>query len=136
MDWIGIGILAASLGGIAAIMALYWWLGQREIDKARQWPQTEATVEFAAIEPYTRKSKLPTFGFSYRIAGDYYSGRFSLLPDKSGPCESLLPRVVGRKLQIHYDPARPETWFIPDERIEECKVGQKIGPHFAPLYPK
>jgi hypothetical protein len=39
----------------------------------------------------------------------------------------FLPEWPAEKLRVHYDPNRPETWFLPDEFIEGCKVEQKIG---------
>jgi len=44
--------------------------------------------------------------------------------------------MVGHRLRVHYDPRRPKIWFIPDERIEGCKVEQKMGPHVMALYPR
>ena len=79
--------------------------------------------------------ELPTFGFSYGVAGQYYSGRFSLMP-YDDPRESLLVRMAGRKLLVHYDPEHPEIWFISDAIIEGCKVQQKMGPRLVALYPK
>jgi len=125
-------------GGVPAIIALWWWKRQREVVKARQWPQTEGTIESGAIEILAYADawiELPTFGFSYKVAGEYYFGRFSLMPYRE-PREFLLVRMAGRRLRIHYDPARQEIWFIPDELIEECKVQKKMGPHFVGLYPK
>ena len=141
MDHDGIVLLAAVFAftfGVAAIFAIWWWRKKREVDEARQWPQTEATVESAALETTTetRRSVLPTFGFSYEVAGERYSGRFSLLRPKTVPCESLLLHMVGHKVQVHYDPQRPKIWFIPDELIEGCKVEQKMGPHVVALYPR
>ena len=79
---------------------------------------------------------LPVFAFSYVVKGEYYSGRFALMPYTNDPGPSLFGRMIGRKLEIAYDARNPEAWFIPDELIEGCKVQQKLGPHFAVLYPK
>jgi hypothetical protein len=141
VDSTGIAILAGIFAltfGVAGIFALWWWRKKREVDQARQWPQTEATVETAALEPVAqgRYTALPTFSFSYKVAGEIYSGRFSLARPGTVPRESLLTHMVGHKLQVHYDPQRPKVWFIPDELIEGCKVEQKMGPHVVGLYPR
>jgi hypothetical protein len=139
VDWTALAISSAAVGVPVAIFGLWWWKKQREIDGARQWPQTEATIESATIETYAGSRsgtvELPTFGFSYGVAGQYYSGRFSLMP-YDDPRESLLVRMAGRKLLVHYDPEHPEIWFISDAIIEGCKVQQKMGPRLVALYPK
>jgi hypothetical protein len=40
-----------------------------------------------------------------------------------------MARMIGRKLQVRYDPARPDVWFIPDALIGGCKIEQKLAPH-------
>jgi hypothetical protein len=141
VDSTGVAILAGTFVftcAVAAVFALWWWRKKREVDEARRWPQKEATVETAALEPATegRYGRFPTFGFSYEVAGESYSGRFSLVRPRTVPRESLLRQLVGHKLHVHYDPQRPEVWFIPDELIEGCKVEQKMGPHLIALYPR
>jgi hypothetical protein len=125
---------------VIGALAIFAWLAWRRREKAGaalQWPQTEATVVSAAIETVghtdvnVNYNELPTFRFSYRVEGEYYAGRFSLLPPETESNESLLLRMVGRKLQIHYDPERPEVWFVHDERIEGCQVEQVLKSQVA-----
>jgi Protein of unknown function (DUF3592) len=124
--------------GALAIFAFLSWRKRVAAEEALQWPQTEATVESGAIETVGSTGHntvaLPTFRFSYKVAGEYYAGRFSLRPVESDPPESLLLRMVHRKLQVHYDPGRPEVWFLHDKMIEGCKVEQKMNPEvgYAP----
>jgi len=47
----------------------------------------------------------------------------------------LIDRMIGRKLVLCYDPARPDRWLIPDEMIDGYKVEQKMGPHLVGYYP-
>jgi hypothetical protein len=104
-----------------------------------QGSQTQATVETAAIEAYSAGSAgqvlLPTFGFSYKVDGDFYSGRFSLLPHRAKLPDDFLRRMVGFRLQVHYDPQHPDAWFIHDEVIEWYRVEQKMGAHLGNFYP-
>jgi len=116
---------------------------RQTLGQTREWPATEATIESGALEPTheTNKLVLPTFAFSYQVSGEYYSGRFSLLPNErfSGQTlfDSLMGQMIGRKLLIRYDPQRPQQWFIPDEFIEGCKVEQKVGVHVVhDFYPR
>ena len=66
---------------------------------------------------------VPVFAFSYEFSGNYYSGRFALSHSSTDPDE-LIRQMIGRKLQIRYNPSAPETWFIPDEQIAGGKVEQ------------
>jgi hypothetical protein len=139
MDRIGVEILFAVLALIVALAAtmLWWWRKQeRIVETAREWPVTEAIVQSGSLESATEgRVVLPAFAFAYHVGEEYYSGRFSLASYSRDP-ETIIQQMVGRKLQIHYDPSRPEIWFIADERIEGCKVEQKIGPHVIAHYPR
>jgi hypothetical protein len=115
---------------VGALIVQFIWRRDRAA-KTKQWPTGEATIESGAVEVVasTRygKVELPVFAFSYRVGAGYYSGHFALLPYITGPGESLIGRMVGRKVQVRYDPGNAAVWFIPDELIEGCKVEQKIS---------
>ena len=141
MDQTGITIVIAMLAAIGAGAA--WWMWQlNRVKVAHGWPRTEATIESAAPEVVGSNFnglpvKLFAFAFSYKVGGEYYSGRFALMPYIADPpAGDLCERMVGRKLAVAYDPKRPEAWFVPDELIEGCKVQQKTGPHLMGWYPK
>jgi hypothetical protein len=140
-----VGVLVVA--GAAIFVAIATWVVLRHrLSKLAQvatgWPTTEATVGSGTLESTRedRKIVLPTFAFSYQISGEYYSGRFCLIPNSLFPgsafIESLVKGMIGRKLLLRYDPQHPQVWFIPDEHIDGCKVGQKIGSHVLSLYPK
>ena len=140
MDWGAIAATGGLIAGFAVVLiAPWWWLNNRGVSKARAWPQAEATIETAAMCAFSAgragKVMLPTFAFSYKIDSDFYSGRFSLMPHGAEVPDEFLQRQIGRKLQIHYNPHRPEQWFIHDETIEGYKVQQKIGVHITNFYP-
>jgi hypothetical protein len=87
---------------------------------------TDATVESASIETVGYEEgrgslELPTFRFSYQVAGEYYAGRFSLRPPINDE-RSLLLHMIRRKVRIHYNPENPKAWILHDEMIEGCKV--------------
>lgn len=139
MDQTGVYI---SLGLVSVVMVVVivfaweWRRHRRSVEDAGTWPITEATIESGALER-TRDTRavLPTFAFSYQIAGEYFSGRFGLIPAGTDSA-TLIDSMIGKKLQLRYNPRRPTAWFIADERIEGCKVEQKLGPHIVGLYPK
>ena len=138
MDW---DDLEASLAFIVLTVIVVLWLVRRiRARSARHWPTAEGTVESGAREVVASSRygniELPVFAFSYQVAGEYYSGRFALQPYITDPGDSVISRMIGRKLQIHYDPAGPSTWFIPDELIEGCRVEQKLDPHLVSYPPR
>ena len=122
------------------MLLLVWWRWQLgKVAKAKQWPKTEATIQTGAIEVVAsnrfNQVRLPAFAFSYQVRGGYYSGRFALMPYTVEYDESLIDRMIGRKLVLCYDPAHPDRWLIPDEMIDGYKVEQKMGPHLVGYYP-
>lgn len=146
--YMDVGLLSVAilaLGGLfVAIIAwlISWQRQRRRIEEAAQWPSVEARIESGALEvtDETNKLRLPTFAFSYEVAGDYYSGRFSLMP-KRFPTEADLELIIdgmrGRKIVLRYDPDHREVWCIPNEFIDGHKVEQKIGMHVVhSLYPR
>ena len=140
VDETGVQITLGLLGVVAIVVAVaigWWWWQRKRVEQAEGWLQAEATIESGGLEGTAQgRARLPTFAFSYQIAGKYYSGRFALLRYTADPDRALIDRMIGRKLQVRYDPRRPEVWFIPDKVIKGCKVEQKMGPHFIALYPK
>jgi hypothetical protein len=138
MDAIGIGIIAMLLSSIVLLFA--WWQWQaRRVDKAKQWPKAEATIQTGAVEVVAKTRfgaiRLPVFAFFYQVRGEYYSGRFALAPYTVEYDESLMDRMIGRKLVVCHHPKHPDRWLIPDEMIDGYKVEQKMGPHLRGLYP-
>lgn len=126
------------VAGSVAVAVTAWVVSlyrQRQLlEQAEQWLPVESRIESGALEGTHESGKilLPTFAFSYQVSGEYYSGRFSLMP-KAFPTteilESIIDQMSGRKLLVRYQPAHPEVWFIPDEFIDGLKVEQKIGSH-------
>ena len=139
MDAIGIGILLMVLS-IPTLLLVWWRWRLAKIEKAKQWPTTEATIQTGALEVVASTEfnaiKLPAFAFSYQVRGEYYSGRFALMPYTVEYDESLINRMIGRKLVVCYDPAHPERWLIPDKMIDGYRVEQKMGPHLLDFYPR
>jgi len=139
MDATGVGICLALVAIVAGLIG--WWIWQRkQVQATETWPATEATVESGGLEVVAASTRarveLPTFAFSYAVAGEYDSGRFSLMPSITDPPPNITSTLVGRKLPVRYNPAHPEIWYLPDELIEGCKVEQKMGPHLIGFYPQ
>ena len=133
--YIELGLLTIVMA-VVVVFAWEWKRQRRSVEEAGTWPITEATIESGALERTAEsRAVLPTFAFSYQISGAYYSGRFGLIPSDTDS-EELIDTMIGRKLQVRYNPLHPAVWFIADERIEGRKVEQKLGAHIVGLYPK
>jgi hypothetical protein len=109
--------------------------------RSRAWPKTWATIRSADIEVMELSEKtdivLPCFTFSYSVADQDYSGRFSLFTDGKEEGELMTKKMTGRRFEVKYDPKCPSIWYIPDKRMEGYEVEQKGSPHLTEsLYPK
>lgn len=126
-------LVAAGALSVAIIGWLISWYRQRDlVARVGRWVSVEATIESGALEATHESGRvvLPTFAFSYQVSENYYSGRFSLRANLSKQlAESMIDKMIGRKLLLRYNPDRPETWFIPEELIDGYKVEQKMGSH-------
>lgn len=140
---LGVIVVVGSALFIAVAAGVVSWRGQRKlVQEAREWPATEARIESGALERTHESGRviLPTFGFSYQVSGEYYSGKFSLLPKRAFSSEARealvgsMESMIGRKLLLRYNPRHPDAWFIPEERIDGCKVEQRIGSHMFNSY--
>jgi hypothetical protein len=126
------------LGFPILVIWFCWKLYQKH--KAKTWPATEATIQSGDLEVVNTARgmpiQLPAFAFTYLVNGERYSGRFALKPYISEPPAGFIDRMIGRKLQVLYNPAKPEQWYLPEDLLEGCKIEQKMGPHLVSLYPK
>lgn len=118
LEWI------AFFGVFVALLARIFWDANRE-KEAKSWPSTEATIESAEMGTvrYRKSSALyPCFAFSYVVGGEYYSGRFSLLGcnDRSA---ALIREMIDKKFTVQYDPAKPDSYAIPNCMVEGCAIG-------------
>jgi hypothetical protein len=136
MDATGFGILLA----IALPLAACWRWQSTRVRRANSWPTAEATIQSGANEVVSTDHGidiiLPVLAFTYYVAGECYSGRFSLRPYLAVPCEGLIERLTDTRLPVHYNPRRPAQWYISVEYIEGSKVEQNFGFHLTHYYPE
>jgi hypothetical protein len=129
-----VSVVAGAVTVAVTAWVISWYRQCKLLQQAEQWLPVEARIESGALEGTRESGKilLPTFTFSYQVSGEYYSGRFSLVP-KAFPTkeiiESIIDRMRGRNLLLRYQPDHPDVWFIPDEFIDGLKVQQNIGSH-------
>lgn len=122
------------IGIIVSYLGITIW--RRHVSKkAKTWPSVEGIIESGKLEQVagggrSPKVILPAFSFSYQVSGEYYSGRFALLPYITDPFvadPSFIEHMIGRRVQVNHNPIKPEVWFIADELIEGCKIEQKFS---------
>lgn len=138
-DLISRGVALLLLLGVPAyFIGRMIWRNKR-VETAQTWPATEATVQSGAMETVASSRagdvRIPCFAFSYVVNGEYYSGRFGLLPN-FGSGDAVLDRMKNRKFQVHYDPANPEIFYIAGEQMEGCDIEQRLSDRLVDMYPK
>jgi len=114
---------------VVTMVVGYWW-GSRRLDKIRQWPTTEATIEGGSFETMPRHRwewdplKAPVLGFSYKVGGEYFTGRIALMKFVDDEGAEIIRRMTGQKLEIYYDPENSTRWFI-DDKVDGCRIRQE-----------
>ena len=129
------------VGALALLVALAGYVLQVILlRRTRSWPKVWATILSADMEVMELDRKtdimLPCFKFSYVVAEQEYSGRFSLFTNGEEEGESVAKQTIERRFEIRYHPKRPSKWYIPDKKMAGYEVEQKMGPHIESLYPK
>jgi hypothetical protein len=108
------------------------------VSKTRLWPTVEATIRSGSLEIVRHLRfhdiQLPVFEFSYSVDQKAYVERFALSPHTE-PADSLIARLVGRKIPVQYDPQNPARYFIPGNTLEGCRIEQRIG-SLVRFYPR
>ncbi|MCI0348888.1 MAG: DUF3592 domain-containing protein [Acidobacteriales bacterium] len=115
--------------------ALLWPVVTRFIKKRRSksWPVTTARIEtFEARRDHVPRSFavriLCQVGYSFTVDGSYYSGNFALhaateavvVDDQAA--EDLGRVLIGRTLEVRYDPKRPDDSIPAEKEFEGRKI--------------
>lgn len=108
---------------IAVAAALVYRLGpsyllKRQTKDAADWPETEATIQFAGMELIERvghiREEVPFFAFSYAVKSEYYSGRFGLQVP-ADRATTLMREWINTTIVLQYNPNQPSVYRLPDE---------------------
>lgn len=105
--------------------------------KAASWPVTEGTIQSVGkvVVDAGRNSYSVDIGdFSYKVDDEYYSGRLTI--SRSFSTGDHLPRdLVNEKIQVHYDPRKPQRYSVPQAELGgflldpfDEPFGQDVGP--------
>lgn len=110
----------------------------KRVNRTRLWPTVEATIQSGNLEIVRHLRfhdiQLPVFELSYMVDQKPYADRFALSMHHEPP-DSLISKMVGRKITVQYDPQDPGKCFIPAKTIEGCRIEQRIG-SLVRFYPK
>jgi hypothetical protein len=111
-------LVLVGIGALIVFLRYFSWK-ESQAQSAKTWPMTEATVQSGEMETVASSRggdvTIPCFSVSYVVNDEYYSGRFRLLPD-FGFCDAVLNKMKDHKFQTHYDPSKPEAYYIPGEQ--------------------
>jgi hypothetical protein len=111
---LGLTILVA----LVAIVGLLAWRFKRA-DKTDQWPVTEATIQSVGVVAVNqgKTSVLLDFGdFYYTVDDEIYSGRLKI-SRSSSTHDALTRALVNQKVQVRYNPRKPDMYFVPQAEI-------------------
>lgn len=138
MEFLGYAFMFLTVAVLAATSVFKNLSRVNAVKKTKSWPSVEATVRSANLEVvrHLRFSdiQLPVFELSYVVGEKSYSERFALSMSRE-PLDSLMTKMVGRRLTVQYDPDHPSTCYIPGETLENCRIEQNIGSQVR-FYPR
>jgi hypothetical protein len=118
-------VISIAVTGMVARLVVQRFRRAKREQQSQSWPSTEATIqsaEMVTIEGRGGSTPVLCGAFSYVVNGEYYSGKFSIWE-----CDDLsaafVREMIGKKLNVHYDPIKPSSYSIRDELIEGCPIG-------------
>lgn len=94
------------------------WLRRRA---ARNWPQAEGRIEFAAFRQPNRHSNLyfvAELGYSYMIDGGHYAGHYRRTFYDAASAASFVAALKGRTIQVRYHPANLAKSLLLEDQVQ------------------
>lgn len=125
---------ASDVIGVIAVLAIatpliglefFRWLRFRGGDS---WPTTSGTIEVANVrEVRTRSSHyfIVEMAYSYRINGEYYSGRFTKNFDSEAEAWDYAEAVKGHVAPVRYNPAKIGCSRVIDQNIDGFSLDRR-----------
>jgi hypothetical protein len=117
----------------AALATLVISLVRRPVrpEKAANWPVTEATIQSVGkvvVDAGRSSYSVDVGDFSYKVKGEYYSGRLTI--SRSFSTGDRSPRdLINQKIQVRYNPPKPEKFFVPQAEVN----GFLLDPYDEPF---
>ena len=123
----GFWILLAFIA-VTALVILWQTI---HLNKTESWPLIEATIQSVSrvvVKAGRSSYPLDVGDFSYNISEEYYSGRLTI--SSSHSTGDSAPRVlINQKIQVHYDPQKPESFAVPQQEVENFVLGPYNAPY-------
>lgn len=106
-------------------------------EKAANWPVAEGTIQSVGrvvVDAGRQSYSVDVGDFSYIVNDEYYSGRLTI--SRSFSTHDRLPKdLVGQKMQVRYDPRKPEKFSVPQAELGgflldpyDEPFGKDVGP--------
>ena len=96
--------------------------------KAANWPETQGTIQ-SVNRMVVRAGRSTTIvdvaDFSYRVNGEYYSGRLRVSGCTDG--DPSTRELVDQKVRVLYDPKTPDEFSFPQQSIGGFVVESYVG---------
>ena len=112
-------ITAGLFAVIFAILAIVALWKKAFAMRARDWPTISAKIESVFVFATQRRYGEVThsvLGYSYCVAGDYYSGEIHL--EAGGQkMHEIEANLVGKEISVHFNPAKPEVSVYLDDSV-------------------
>jgi hypothetical protein len=123
-----LGIIAIGIG-IVVVTGMRESRIDEDVANTAEWLETKATIQNAVVERLDKYTSYPSFGFSYAVRGEYFSGKFFLKANQQ-ESEELVKTLPNREFPIQYDPNNPSAWYIAEATIASREIIQKLSPDY------
>jgi hypothetical protein len=111
-----------------AVAGVQNWRKRRLEEAAENWPAVEATIQYTDVKGITDSTDFEAvLTYSY-FAGKYRSGKYSAQFASEDDANSFAAQVKDKKVQIRYNPARPDKSLL-----EDYDVQQDLPPDSSPV---
>jgi hypothetical protein len=129
-------IVFFALCGLTALVVSFVRQSIRQ-EKESKWPLTEGTIQSVGrvhVNAGRDSYDVDVGDFSYTVEDEYFSGRLTISPSDSAG--DLSPRVlINQKIQVHYDPRKPEDFSVPVAEISGFRLDSYNEPFGTDIDP-
>jgi hypothetical protein len=127
------GLIVLGIVAIAVGVAIGTQMHESRVDKdvanTVDWLETEATIQDAVRERLGKNTWCPGFAFSYKVNGEYLSGKFFLKADQE-QSDELVKTLLNHKFSVQYDPSNPSAWYIAETNMAGHEIIQKLSSEY------
>ena len=125
-----LGIVAVGIGAVVVTRMRESRINE-DVANTADWLETKATIQNAVVERIDKYRYYPSFAFSYKVQGEYFSGKFFLDANEQ-ESEELIKTLLNQEFPVQYDPNNPSAWYIAEATIASREIIQKLSPDYPP----